>query len=641
MSKAKKKVKKKQKATKTITWSDYLPWMGGAVLLTLLAFIPVFGTDLINYDDELYITQNPLIQSFDIKGLFSQFYKSQYSPLAMLIMACQFKLGMSTGMLKFVSVLIHLANTALVFAVVYQLFKKLDWSFFVAAFFGVCVLQVESVAWLTASMKIGMYALYFLLALLSYLLYLDRKNHNYLWASILYFIAACLCKEQAVALAPTLVAIDYLKKRDIFSKKVITEKIPFFIIALIFGIITLQASQSFEAKQLVYDFGFGERILFALYALGMYFVKMIAPFNLSMFYTYPIKGAIPVSYYIYTLICLGVLGLTFWSFKRKDRTLSFALLFFFINIGLTIFTQILSVRDVIAADRYVYIPAIGWFIAIVYLLDQFVLPKVGKPLQYGALAFLVATAFLSFQRANLWENSYTIFSDVIEKGQLANGQLNPYLALPYNNRGIYQRRNKQYEGALADFNKAIAASPTNAKAYQNRGNIYFNQNKDNLALQDYNKTLSLQPNNEKALSSRGAIFAKQGQISKALEDINRAIEIDPTFTDAYSNRALIYMQQQDMAKAIVDFTTYLKYQPVAADVYSSRGVCYAQSGQTQLAIKDHTKAIQLSPNTGAFYVNRAYTYRSMQNTAAAVQDLQTAKSYGANIPPELASSLGM
>jgi len=632
MSKAKKKKTNKKKSTtkkKTTSKSSWLPWALAAAVLTILAMIPVFGTEFINYDDDLYATENPLILGFQIKQLFTEIYASQYSPLAMTLMAIQFKIfGVSAVPIKVMSVLLHAANVFLVFYMIQSLFKKKNLSFFVAALFGVCALQVESVAWLAASMKIGSYAFFFLLSLVAYIKYIDKKDKKWLGGSLVLFLMSCFCKEQAVALAPTLLAIDYLRNRSLLSKEVILEKIPFFIIALIFGIITLSASSSLENQQTIYAFGFGERFLLGLYALGTYFIKMILPYKLSFFYTYPIRGEIPITYYLMTLPVLAVLAGLYFAWRNNNKTVVFGLLFFAFNIGLTIFTQILSVRDVMMADRYVYIPAIGWFLLFGYFLNNFISKYTGKQaINYIGLAFILIMAFTTFQRSSVWKNSFTVFTDVIEKEKLSSGKINPYLALPYNNLGIWHRRNGQGDKAMESFNKAIERNKTYSKAFQNRGNIFFDRGNDKMALKDYNKGLALEPTAEKTLSSRGAVYARQGQYDKSLLDLTKAIEIDPNFVDALSNRALVYMQQNKYQEAINDFSRILSFQPNAG-IYGSRGVCYGRLGQPEQALQDHNRAIQLDPNEGTFYRNRSVTYRSLGNEAQANQDLQKAQSLG-------------
>lgn len=648
MSKPKKKSNKKKSQAKNASASSRA-WIANfsiVLALTLIAMLPVLSTGLLNYDDELYITENPFIQAFDIGNLFTEIYQNQYSPIAMTLMALQYKLGFSVGLLKFVSVLWHLLNTALVFFIVDNLFRPLKWAqphimaTFAALLFGVSTMQLESVAWLAASMKIGSYAFFSLLSIYLYLKYLDQNDKKFLWISLGVFVLACLCKEQAVALAPTLVLIDYFKKRAWLSPKILIEKIPFFIVALAFGLLTLKASSAAEVKHLVYDFNLGERILFASYALGSYFTKLTMPFNLSFFYTYPVKGAVPAYYYIYAILFLAVLSLLFNAIRRDNRVVVFGILFFLINIGLTIFTQVLSVRDVIMADRYVYLSSIGWFVILGYLLFNVIGKHFGEATgRYIGGLMVIAMTIITFMRGPVWKDSLAIFTDVIEKEEYTDGRKNPYLALPYNNRGIAYKRKGDVQKAMTDFNSAIAASQKYASGFLNRGNIYFNRGDNKMAMKDYDQTLKLDSNNAKALSARGAIYAQSGQMDRALTDLNKAIELEPYFTDALSNRGLVYMDQGNYKASIADFTKILEFDPRADDIYSTRGVVYSKAGQIDQSIQDHSKAIQLNPNKGSYYINRAYAYSTKGNKTAALQDAQRAQQLGAKVSTDFLNSL--
>src|SRR4030095_6597299 len=127
----------------------------------------------------------------------------------------------------------------LVFQLIRQLFKRFDYAIITAGLFALNTVQVESVGWLAASMKIGAYSLFFLSSLLAYVRYLKDKSRGWFCLSLFLFLLSCLCKEQAIALPVTLLAIDYVYYRRVIDRRVLLEKAPFFIVSLIFAIVTL------------------------------------------------------------------------------------------------------------------------------------------------------------------------------------------------------------------------------------------------------------------------------------------------------------------------------------------------------------------------------------------------------------------
>jgi protein O-mannosyl-transferase len=564
--------------------------------------------------------------------------------VAMLIMAVEMQiLGPDPGPLKFVSILIHLTSAFLVFQLIRKLFGRLDYALIVAGLFTVHTLQVEPVAWMAASMKVGTYSLFFLLSMLSYLHFLENKKTAPFLLSLLFFALSGFCKEQAVVLPVVLLSMDYLKGRKLLSRAVILEKIPFFAIALAFGLATLSVAGDMRGTGEALPYSVGERILFASFAITSYLLRHVLPVNLSTYYVYPPPGATPAWYYATPLVLLGVLAALWWAWKKDNRLLVFAMVFFLANIFLTILSQILSVRDVIMADRYVYLSTIGFFLAAAYFLGKWVekRPALVTPVYAGLIAYGLLLAGLTYQRAGIWENSATVFTDAIDKARASFGdKCPPALSLPYNNRGLAKKNVGDTQGAMSDYEQAIACNPGFAKAYLNRGNLYFNAGQNDAAIESYNKGLEYEPANPKILSSRGAAYANLGKMDLALADLSKAIEGDPGFLDALSNRALVYHYQQQNELALGDVDRVLQLGPNNANMLNFKGIVLQRLGRMQEAELAINSAIQIDPNNASYYLNRAYLYRDKGERARALQDARQSQSLGGQVDPAFLNSLG-
>src|SRR6266446_5426178 len=234
---------------------NQLLWLGLVLFATCAAYLPVFRGGFTNYDDGLYILENPMIRNLDwghLKDIFSTIYQNQYAPIATLIMAIEVKVfGVTPAPLKAVAVLVHIVNTVLVFQLIRQLFKRFDYAIITAGLFALNTVQVESVAWLAGSMKIGAYSLFFLSSLLAYVRYLKDKSSSWFGLSLFWFLLSCLCKEQAIALPATLLAIDYSCGRRLRDRVVILEKAPFFIVSIIFAAVTLSLGGKMQNQEMV------------------------------------------------------------------------------------------------------------------------------------------------------------------------------------------------------------------------------------------------------------------------------------------------------------------------------------------------------------------------------------------------------
>ena len=624
---------------------NQLLWLGLVLLATFAAYLPVLRGGFTNYDDGVYILTNPMIRNLDwghFKDLFSTTYKNQYDPIAMLIMAMEFKVfGPSSVALKAVSLVLHLANTLLVFQIIRYLFNRFDYAIITAVLFALNTQQVESVAWLAASTKIGAYSLFSLSSLLAYIRYLKEKKLSWLGLSVFFFLLSCLCKEQAIALPATLLAIDYVYGRRLRDRLVLLEKAPFFIVSLIFAVVTLSLTGKMQNPEMLNYYSAGERFIFACFSVVTYVLKLILPVNLSAFYTYPLKTAIPAYYYPTPIFGVLVLGALWFFWKKQQRIIVFCIVFFSANIFLPLMSQVLSVRDVMMADRYVYLPAIGFFLLVAYAVVELLKnnPRLRVAIWSGLLAYCLLLAVLTWQRTLIWENSITLFTDVIDKAPVQSGKKTSFLVLAYNNRGVARKQAGDRQGALADFTEAIDLNPRDARAWVNRANLHFDAGELDAALKDYNKSLELDLKNAEAYASRGAAYGAQNRYDLAERDLSRAIELDPTLEDAFGNRALLYANTKRFNEELADIDRYLRLKPDDAEMMNMRALTLIELNRLPEAESEFDRAIQISPSTGAFYLNRSRLYQRTGRKTQALDDAQRAQSLGVKVDPQYLNSL--
>src|SRR6476660_8398831 len=171
---------RKAALVQTVPARNQLLWLGLVLLAPFAADLPVLRAGFTNYDDGLYILENPMVRNPDwghLKDIFFTIYQNQYAPIATLIMAIEVRVfGATPASLKAIAVLLHIVNTVLVFQLIRQLSKRFDYAIITAGLFALNTVQVESVAWMAASMKIGAYSLFFLSSLLAYVRYLQDKS---------------------------------------------------------------------------------------------------------------------------------------------------------------------------------------------------------------------------------------------------------------------------------------------------------------------------------------------------------------------------------------------------------------------------------------------------------------------------------
>lgn len=604
-----KRKRNQHKARRSTAWNQVsqTQWIVLGILFAVIfiSYQPLLQAEFLNYDDDIYITGNPFVQNLNsenVKSLFTSYYFNQYSPVAMLLMAAEFEVfGPNPAILKFISILVHLGCVFLVFQLVRQLFSRFDFAIIVAALFGIHTLQVESVAWLTASMKIGSYALFSLGAMLAYVHFLKRRSTGLYILSLLLFLLSCFSKEQATVLSATLFAIDYLKGRELLSRQVILEKMPFLVISLIFTMVTLGVAEEMQNEKMVGYFSIFERLIFSSYAFVFYLIKLILPIDLSAFYTYPIKSDIPSYYYFTPLVFFGVLYALYYFWKKDNRTVVFAISFFLINLSLPLLSQMMSVRDTMMADRYIYLPSIGFFLLLAYGLTEFLSKRRNREkfVWGGLITYGLLLAVFTFQRANTWNNSIDIFTDVIEKGKKEAGKINPFLSVAYNNRGNALKEKGQTDAAFNDYNLGIQQNPNSFELYNNRGIIFKERNQFDQALEDYNRALEIKPDYDKAYASRGNLYFSDSRYEEALEDYEQALKYNPENPFVHSGKGAIYANLGRMDEALIEFDKAIALKPDFVDAYKNRALTYVTLNQHAHALPDIEKGLQIDPSNQA------------------------------------------
>ncbi|HET9826142.1 MAG TPA: hypothetical protein VFP87_12470, partial [Chitinophagaceae bacterium] len=328
--------------------------LSAAIVTTAVCFIPMLKNHFTNWDDEYYVINNTLLRGPDWHGIFTQPVVSNYHPLTIISLAINYALtGTDPSSYLVFNLLLHLINTALVFYLVWVLSNRKMWvAFLTALIFGIHPLHVESVAWVSERKDV-LYTLFFLLSLLQYWKFLQTGKSVRLWFCFFLFAVSLLSKPAAIVLPLVLLLLDYWKGREI-NLRLFLEKIPFFILALIFAIITVKI-QSAKAIAGLNLYPLWTRPLFATYVLMIYLVRFLIPYPLSAFHPYPRPDHLGWAVWASPVLILALIA--FIWLKRKNKVVLFGFLFFVVNLLLVL--QVVSIGTTIVSERYTYVPYIG------------------------------------------------------------------------------------------------------------------------------------------------------------------------------------------------------------------------------------------------------------------------------------------
>ncbi|HJS53962.1 MAG TPA: hypothetical protein VJ765_05440, partial [Chitinophagaceae bacterium] len=574
-------------------------WLFGVLALTGLCLIPMLNNGFTNWDDDVYVTSNSIIKAPDWEAIFTRPFAHNYHPLTMLTLAFNYAIsGVDPFSYHFVNWLLHILNTSLVFLFIYKISGR---KIFVAAFasliFGIHPMHIESVAWVSERKDV-LYAFFFLLAMLQYWRCLETGKRSNLFSCFLLFVLSLFSKPAAIILPVVLYLLDYWHGRA-FNWKVVMEKIPFFILSIVFGIITVKV-QTADAIASFDMYPLWIRFFFACYTTMTYSVRFFVPYPLSAFHPYPPVND-PGLLVLLAPIFMIALLILLWL-KRKIMLIVFSVLFFIVNLLLVL--QVVSIGLTIVSERYTYIPYIGLSFLIGMWLNEYLGSSSKRLITAVPGIIAIIFGFISFQRAKVWKDGDTLWSDVIKHY--------PDAATPHSNRADYLRkmagkpeykqiRNELLQRALADCNLAIKLKPNHSKAYQNRQNIYLLLGKDSLALADADKLLKLEPSNSQAFYTKGFAYMRFNRGDSSLLYFNKSIQIDPNADWVLNSRGiLLFNIFKRYNEALADFTRAIEINP-SGEYFYNRSNCHFKMGDLAKAKSDAIMALQKGFTIPDFY----------------------------------------
>lgn len=416
-------------------------WSSILIVIPISVFSPTFFNDFQrSWDDQWMLLEHPYILNFswtDLVYHFGSFYHGQYSPVnTVFYLTINSLFGFNAAAFHTACLLIHIVNVLLVFFVTRIIIEKIKPRWYeprilvyagvVSLLFAIHPLQVESVAWISAS-KVVLYALFCLMGSLSYLRYLKTTKISWYLSVLLCYLLAFGTKEQAIIFPLNLILLDWVFGRyrsvpfnwRLITKDVFVEKLPFFLLAA--GMWYFSVQNNLGNLDTAGAYPFHQRLVFGAHSLVQYIFRFLAPVRLYYWYFYPmtVGGELPFSYWAYPLLA-GIVLLFVWSLWRDRNHLPvFGFAFFTVNLVLALHI-IPMPRATITADRYMYLSIPGLALACIWLIDYLYLKFRGarKGVLLAGCMLFVAFGIQSFTRTVDWRNSEALrrnIQEIVEK----------------------------------------------------------------------------------------------------------------------------------------------------------------------------------------------------------------------------------
>ncbi len=535
------------------------------------------------WDDQEMIFANIDVKSFNLKALFSSSYAGNYIPVTMLLHALTFFLfEFNDSGYHALSIMLHLINGILVYKLTLTLFKKEQLALFSLLIFLLHPLQVESVAWMS-ELKNVLSTCFYLAALIQWTLFLQRAANKYYLFALCFFLLGILSKPSLVIFPLILMCIEGILAVNFKSIK-LYNKLPFLLFAGVFAWITIQTQRADIMLNPSHEFAFWQRLIYAGYALFAYLGNFFLPIQLSLIYPYPEANG-----YNYLIGVIGLILFTapiVWCVIKKKFVPAGILAFIVLNFILVL--QFIPFGEVLYADRYAYVPLIGFSWALGLGLSKLFVPQ-----KILLLIFTCALASSSFLRLNVWSSALVLFEDILKK--FPNSSVALYSA------GAESMRLNLDEKAMLYFNQAAKIEPNNYKTYYNRGLLYLKNQKPNLAIQNFDRALELN-NYYKVYTARATAFLQLGDVSKAIADANQSIELEKNNPKAHFVLGSAYDKLNQLNNALVEFNRAMQLDAEDAELYFKRAIVFGKQQDFRNCKNDLDVCLQLRPDfTEAYY----------------------------------------
>jgi len=602
------------------------------IAVSLYIYAPVLHYGFLSYDDSPYVTDNAQVR----RGLtgpgvlwaFTTGHASNWHPVTWLSHMLDVQIfGMNAGGHHFTNLLLHIANSLLLFGLLYRITGAWRRSALVAMLFAAHPLHVESVAWV-AERKDVLSTLFWMLTMWAYVGYVKKPRIGRYLAVIAVFALGLMSKPMLVTLPLVLLLFDVWPLNRVRFEagqkqiwiRMCREKIPLFSLVAASSIATILAQsrggavQSFEAASIY------QRASNALISYVAYLGQMLWPRDLAAFYPYR-----PLSLWLAAAGALGLIAVSVLVIRfSRSRSFLFVGWFWYV-ITLVPVIGLIQVGGQARADRYTYIPLIG-----VFIIAAWGIPLIferwrhhGIALQAAACILVCALAVGARSQVRYWESELALWEHTVQAtadnyfartnlgfalldgGDLQAGieqynealRINPNSAETRNALGTALFNQGKSDEAMEEFSRAIQIRPEFADAYSNRGMVLAGRGNMEAAFSEFQKALELDPDNPRIQYNFGFTLVNQGRPDEAISYFRKAVELKPDYAEAFFQMGNIFVGKEMLSEAEAEYNRAIRIRPEYEDAHNNLGIILERQNRINEAIIHFREALRINPNS--------------------------------------------
>jgi tetratricopeptide (TPR) repeat protein len=540
------------------------------VLLAFAVFAPVLNFDFVNYDDLEFVVENPHvstgISASNIKWAFAHAYDGTGGPLTWISHIVDAGLfGLDAGAHHRTSLVLHICNVLLLFAVLRTMTRATGRSAWVAALFAVHPLHVESVAWV-AERKDVLSTTFWLLTTWAYVIYVRQPGVWRYVAMAALFALGLLSKPMVATLPFVLILLDVwplerVNLRDVYRRRtkaasspgltwLVVEKTPLFVLSAISIGLSFEAQREIGAVAAIDSLAIGSRISNAIVSYVAYIVRMFWPADLAAFYPY--RQSMPPALIAGAALALTALTAGAILTVRRAPYVTVGWLWYVGTLVPVI--GLVQLGGHAMADRFTYIPLVGLFIIAAWGGGSLMRRGTsGATVTMVAITVVVACAVVSRAQVRHWQNGVALWEHAT--------QVTRNNARAHANLGVALARQGQHGRAMDEYREALRIEPRYAEAHNNLGLALVDQHRPEEAVSHYRDAVRLKPDYTNAHVNLANLLDESGRRDEAIAHYREAIRLDPAQVLARLNLAVTLARAGQLDEAIAELEAALRFDP--------------------------------------------------------------------------------
>jgi Flp pilus assembly protein TadD len=559
------------------------------------------------HDDDVYVTAVPQVMGgltlAGIRWAFTTTHAEFWHPATWLSLMLDRQLfGPRIGGFHLSALLLHLANTLLLYAAIRRLAGARGVALATALLFAVHPQHVQTVAWV-ADRKDLLAALFCFLFLICYRAYVERPGAARYLLAVAVFALGLMSKPSLVALPALLLLLDWWPLGRVGPatgpaalRRLLFEKAPLLALSLAMALVAYWAQARAGGVASLASLGVRARLTNSLVSCVDYLRLTAWPAGLAAHYPHP-RESIPLAKAALALTLLaGITGLVFRERRRQPHLLVGWL--WFVGMLLPVI-GLVQVGDHAMADRYAYIPHAGLFLGGCWWLSRL---TARRPALRGAAlvvvaALIVALSAAAWREVGFWADGVTRY-----RRDLAVTPDNWFSRI---NLGVALMRERRFAEAEGQFRAVVRLAPERPRGHQYLALALNALGRTAEAETQAREGVRLAPRDVEARSSLARVLASRGSAAAAEDVCREAIALDPARPGSYVNLAEILAGQGRHEEATRWLEAALALDPGDPDLHYDLALANERLGRWESAAAGYRRAIGLGSSDGEVFARLA------------------------------------